>query len=532
MLFIEIIHNYQIKIDESEKTTEFIGKNGKIILSLNHFNIITFSKQVNLTSTQKMNILSDSDSSDTGLFRYKTESTRTKNSFDYTDISRTYSKSTSSTSQELCASRSQDNSERNWRRNHPKCRSKSPEDGNKSRERSRIRHREIYDKDRNSYITRDEKSKSYKHSPKDRLSNKCESVSPEVKDYSTIRSTFNDKLQKKVDGKRQFEGSSVDYRLEKRMSNSDDKVKHKKSKNKKTKHKSKDRHDEKSIENDKNYHRGYIKKQLDSNTNDRCNEKQDIQITEVCGPTLPPHMLSNVGVNYTKDHSKPIPIKNYGPSLPHDFEISKEVVVSRNSSDTEDDYFIGPAPLNIESKSSAHLELEKRALELKLAKLNEVEINPSEKREEWMLNLPEIRKVTNLGLTARSFQTKERDEIGDRSSWTDTPHTKKDQYSHNTLIKTQNEKTTNISQQLRDAEQEQATKKHKRKHKREESLLEMHQKKIKKQKQKEDGKIERRPFSRDNDLKLNRVDDNQKKSMIKKAQLLGTRFSSGHSKYL
>lgn len=43
---------------------------------------------------------------------------------------------------------------------------------------------------------------------------------------------------------------------------------------------------------------------------------------------------------------------------------------------------------------------------------------------------------------------------------------------------------------------------------------------------------ERRPFNRENDLKVNRFDNAQKAAVLKKAQLLDTRFGSGESKYL
>lgn len=52
------------------------------------------------------------------------------------------------------------------------------------------------------------------------------------------------------------------------------------------------------------------------------------------------------------------------------------------------------------------------------------------------------------------------------------------------------------------------------------------------EKERESGKPERRPFSREDDLKVNRFDDAQKKAVMKKAQLLDTRFGSGESKYL
>lgn len=45
-------------------------------------------------------------------------------------------------------------------------------------------------------------------------------------------------------------------------------------------------------------------------------------------------------------------------------------------------------------------------------------------------------------------------------------------------------------------------------------------------------KPERRPFSRDVDLKLNKIDSNQTKQIVDKAKILNTKFSSGKTKYL
>jgi hypothetical protein len=53
------------------------------------------------------------------------------------------------------------------------------------------------------------------------------------------------------------------------------------------------------------------------------------------------------------------------------------------------------------------------------------------------------------------------------------------------------------------------------------------------QKEKEEGKLEeRRPFDRSVDLQTNRLDEAQKKVIMKKAQLLNDRFASGRSKFL
>lgn len=145
--------------------------------------------------------------------------------------------------------------------------------------------------------------------------------------------------------------------------------------------------------------------------------------------------------------------------------------------------------------------------------------------------------VADLGVTARQFRTKERDEIKDRSSWTETPRDREENLKkkispHDDDVKVRHQKTERIHRERRDAEQEEIARKHKKKHKRDESLLEIHQKKLKKKAQNETEPIERRPFSRDTDLKVNRFDEAQKKSILKKAQLLDTRFGSGQQRFL
>lgn len=278
----------------------------------------------------------------------------------------------------------------------------------------------------------------------------------------------------------------------------------------------------------------------------------------MCGPSLPPHMRRTDCKNETPDAKSMPPTtpveKKYGPQLPSDFAAGSSyeshnayqeqkhdssMVDVSDIDDDDDDDIIGPVLDHISSKSEAHLELEKRALELKLAKLTEFERKNDDSiqnREEWMLELPILRTVADLGVTARQFRTKERDEIKDRSSWTETPRDREDKLKKKPsvvedVVKTRHQKTERMHRERRDAEQEEAARKHKKKHKRDESLLEIHQKKLKKKADKAEPE-ERRPFSRDTDLKVNRFDDAQKKSILKKAQLLDTRFGSGQSKYL
>nr|XP_021183270.2 peptidyl-prolyl cis-trans isomerase G [Helicoverpa armigera] len=275
----------------------------------------------------------------------------------------------------------------------------------------------------------------------------------------------------------------------------------------------------------------------------------DKAAADVCGPALPPHLQKryvrsaspNIEGPALPPHLKSTP-KNIGPSIPDDMrkvlaEKEREVIKYESS---DEDLGIGPLPAGSEEKwSDAHRRLEERALDIKIKNLDgHSDSSKVKSREKWMLELPEG-KAKIIGLEARSFRAKAGPDMSDRSSWTDTPEEKARKAAG--VVKEQDVEMT-LKQEARmrhianrDDEQESAVKKHKKKHKREESLLDMHQKKLKKKKKKEereDGKKERRPFSRDVDLQVNRFDEAQKKSIIKKAQDLDGRFSRGEAKYL
>ncbi|XP_063393697.1 splicing factor, arginine/serine-rich 19 [Cydia fagiglandana] len=270
--------------------------------------------------------------------------------------------------------------------------------------------------------------------------------------------------------------------------------------------------------------------------------------TDVCGPALPPHLVSQSSKYASSNTEGPaLPPhlrkgdRKIGPSIPD--QLRKELaendceVIKCESSDDDG---IGPLPTGAEHKwSDAHRRLEERALDLKIRNMDGHSMQSSKvkSREQWMLELPEG-KAKYMGLEARTFRAKEGPDMSNRSSWTDTPEEKARKSAG-----VEKEEDPDVvlqrearSRQLasRDDEQEKAVKKHKKKHKRDESLLEMHEKKIKKKKKKaeKEEKQERRPFSRDVDLQVNRFDEAQKKSVIKKAQLLDSRFSRGEAKYL
>ncbi|XP_068628267.1 NKAP family protein CG6066 [Battus philenor] len=272
--------------------------------------------------------------------------------------------------------------------------------------------------------------------------------------------------------------------------------------------------------------------------------------SDVCGPALPPHLTKKNNKSSSPDIEGPVLpphlMKNrrLGPSIPHDMrkvlEDKSQEIIKFDSSD-DDVSVVGPLPVGSEEKwTKAHQRLEERALDIKIKKIDGLSLNKVDvkSREKWMLELPEG-KTKYLGLEARTFRTKEGPDMSDRSSWTDTPDEKarkaagitKDEDADASLQREVRHKEI----AKRDEEQDKAIKKHKKKHKRDESLLEMHQKKLKKKKKKDEKeaeKPERRPFSRDVDLQVNRFDEAQKKSIIKKAQALDTRFSRGEAKYL
>lgn len=516
-----------------------------------------------------MNVLSDSESSDSDTGRrFKTEATRARNdfsvkkhndSFSATNARKDYRRYSKSRSRSRSHSRSRDRNVRKRSRSRDRTHRRhdkyeNPEKSSKRRDSREQKHSESRSRDKD----KDKEKEKEKEKEKDRSSHHSSSSKSSEKHK-------NDSSQKKShskSGSHETNSSKQKSQSRERTSDSSDKSK----RHKRSKEKIHEDNSKKSTGNSE--HRRSIDKQLemadsaigpnhdthDSNddNNGKAETETNVEESLVCGPSLPPHMMGSDQKVDAMETKSTKPEKTYGPSLPSDFATNSKyeykndstiVDVSDNEDDDDDDdddnELIGPVLDHISNKSEAYLELEKRALEIKLAKLSEREKkNDSIRgREEWMTELPELRTVTDLGLTARQFRTKERDEIKDRSSWTETPRdreekSKKKGPSHDDEVKVRHQKTERMHRERRDAEQEEAVRKHKKKHKRDESLLEMHQKKLKKKSQKETEPLERRPFSRDTDLQVNRFDEAQKKSILKKAQLLDTRFSSGQSKFL
>ncbi|KAH8417784.1 hypothetical protein KR222_005789 [Zaprionus bogoriensis] len=265
------------------------------------------------------------------------------------------------------------------------------------------------------------------------------------------------------------------------------------------------------------------------------------------GPALPPHLLKEK----KPQAPQPEPQAIIGPVMPdglvkQDIPAKDDAVADADDDDDEDDLTgtFGPMP------NATQVELEERALALKLAALEGGGLGSStteqDVREEWMLELPEVGLKGGLAalnnMKRTFYQGKERPDFSDRSAWTKTPQSAA--AAATTGPKACSSKDMEQAAQAkyerqRDEEQESIAKKHKKKHKRDESLVELHQKKLRKeQRQREKelaasgSKPERRPFTRDVDLKLNKIDKNQTKQIVDKAKILNTKFSSGQAKYL
>lgn len=205
-------------------------------------------------------------------------------------------------------------------------------------------------------------------------------------------------------------------------------------------------------------------------------------------PALPPGFKQ-----YSRDRSPTLFKSKPGPAPRKDFEVSilHREPHSRNEnydkiSSDEDDSMIGPIlPGAGVEMSERDLELEKRKIQMKLQQLDRrmeaVTSSNTRHREEWMLELPEIRKVPDMGLSARQFRKNERPDFSDRSSWTKTPNDHHKKHHHDTK-ESKDEERRNLDMKRRDDEQEKLTKELKKSHKRDKSLLELHEKKLKKEK--------------------------------------------------
>jgi len=246
--------------------------------------------------------------------------------------------------------------------------------------------------------------------------------------------------------------------------------------------------------------------------------------------------------------------------------------------DDEEDAGFGPMPSEHEIPASvaAAAEIEGRAGRMKNRLLgNNDEDNLTEaKRESWMLDLPP-ELTPNFGVTARTFRTKAPPKDVDRSGWTETPADREKRLQDELLGISSHKKVESLPDRVQVAKdslyaeqvaeynntvraksllelhtaklhkssakkskKSKSKKKSKHKHKSksdddddgETSKKHHHHKK--KKKEKKETVASRRPFDRDVDLQVNRLDAAKRNSFVNKAQQLGGRFGHGSAQFL
>jgi len=151
------------------------------------------------------------------------------------------------------------------------------------------------------------------------------------------------------------------------------------------------------------------------------------------GPALPPHLLQQQCRNDSQDEiTRPI--------MPIIVKLCEKN--SGASSEFDDDYAIGPLPIDHPALRSNHVyeQLNLRAQKIRnekslptvkyiMLRINNfinrkskyifvLQIDIKSQREEWMTDLPPL-QAANLGLTPRIFKLRDDPDISDRSCWTD-----------------------------------------------------------------------------------------------------------------
>lgn len=131
----------------------------------------------------------------------------------------------------------------------------------------------------------------------------------------------------------------------------------------------------------------------DLNSSNTQENKESSSGNNLIGPALPPHLMQ-------KNEEK------VGPSLPPHVQQEENISCAERDEDV-----YGPVPAGAHY-SQAHIELEERALKIKMDQLDPKE-NNQPVREEWMLTLPEA-KAAKFGLGSRQFRSKAGPDLSDR----------------------------------------------------------------------------------------------------------------------
>lgn len=238
------------------------------------------------------------------------------------------------------------------------------------------------------------------------------------------------------------------------------------------------------------------------------------------GPQLPPDL------RVINDDS------SIGPSTTRETNSDED---EKQEGDDSDEDMIGPLPPTAEQERRARY-MAANEVELRNKKMKDKLTGSKEeapKREAWMTELPDLVRK-NFGMVARGFRQDAGPTGEGRSEWTETPADKEKRRlearegkrSDEECSKKKKKKKKHKHESDREEVIQKEVKKYNKK-KRGESLIEIHQKKLKKKEKDKEKPVERRAFSREVDLEVNKFDDAKRNRLIKQSAQLNTRFSHG-----
>eukprot|EP01147_Barroeca_monosierra_P006098 gene6097-7380_t len=253
----------------------------------------------------------------------------------------------------------------------------------------------------------------------------------------------------------------------------------------------------------------------------RCRKERAI------GPSLPPNYIQHPFILETGQHhiKEPKRIVSYEKDDCHDNCLGDGV-----DDDDDDDDDFGPMPISAEAMDRLETEAIRSNFEQRSEDAREKILNKGKQkpvtRESWMTELPELHRK-EFGLTNRTFRKTSGIESDDASSWISTPHSTNKAEIMNTGEGKQPLKT---KQQIETEIEIQKTVEKFNAAKRNESLLALHERKLKKAKKEMNpdamagGRLR---FDRERDLLGGYVSPSAKRNMIRKAAGFQSKFTTG-----
>ncbi|KAI8372846.1 uncharacterized protein BYT42DRAFT_578217 [Radiomyces spectabilis] len=265
---------------------------------------------------------------------------------------------------------------------------------------------------------------------------------------------------------------------------------------------------------------------------DNANDDDDDADADAYVPALPPDLLEErkkAAPSSGKEGRRRRPV---GPTMPTAWD------AAAYAQQEDEDDIVGPKLPSSDDNDAAGgiqstiAEIEERARRSKeLLEQKASGVSEKVERPEWMLVPPELDYLKTADSSrSRTFSNKIMDASDrDTSVWTETPAERLKRQQEEVLGK-RKKAPTRAPPSMQDIETRRNLEEY-NKTKRAESLMDMHRKKAKSSKGKED--VSKRPFDREKDLLGSKpMDRRTKNELLKRSTELGSRFGSGSRSFL